>query len=96
MAAVHSNSKFIAVDARINGRISDGGDLSYTEFGKALHSKLLQIPEPCLLPNSTKKLSLVFVRHDTFKMAKNFRNPYSQTGLTTEQQAIDLDVHYVW
>jgi hypothetical protein len=47
-------------DARINGRISDGGMLGKTALGKALGDKLLQIPEPGILPNSEKKLPFVF------------------------------------
>lgn len=58
MAVVNSNYEFIMVDAGINGRISDGGVLNYTEFGRALSNKLLQIPEPRELPNSKKKYRL--------------------------------------
>ncbi|CAH1989000.1 unnamed protein product [Acanthoscelides obtectus] len=53
MAVVNSNYEFIMVDAGINGRISDGGVLNYTEFGRALSNKLLQNPEPRELPNSS-------------------------------------------
>ncbi|CAH1988999.1 unnamed protein product [Acanthoscelides obtectus] len=52
MAVVNSNYEFIMVDAGINGRISDGGVLNYTEFGRALSNKLLQNPEPRELPNN--------------------------------------------
>jgi hypothetical protein len=44
MAVVNSNYEFVMADSRINDRISDGGVLGYTGFGKALVDKLLQIP----------------------------------------------------
>ncbi|KAK9719944.1 DDE superfamily endonuclease [Popillia japonica] len=73
-------------DAGIHGRISDGGVLGYTAIGKALSEKLLQVPEPSLLPNSGKKLPFVFVGDDAFALTENFRKPYRQTGLTTEKR----------
>jgi hypothetical protein len=85
MAVVNSNYEFIIADAGINGRISDGGMLGKTAFGKALGDKLLQIPEPGTLPNS-KKLPFVFVGDDTFALTENFMKPYGQAGLTAEQR----------
>jgi hypothetical protein len=66
MEVVNSNYEFIMADAGINGRISVGGVLGNTVFGKALVDKLLQIPEPGTLPNSEKKLLFVFVVDDSF------------------------------
>ena len=86
MAVVNSNYEFIMADAGINGRISDGGVLGNTTFGKALVNKLLQIPEPGALPNSEKKLPFVFVGDDAFALRENFMKPYGQTGLTGEQR----------
>ena len=48
-------------DDGINSRISNGGVLGNTAFGKALVDKLLKIPEPGALPNSEKKLPLVLL-----------------------------------
>ncbi|KAG5876118.1 hypothetical protein JTB14_003735 [Gonioctena quinquepunctata] len=74
------------VDAGINGRISDGGVLSSTPFGKALSDKNLKIPEPSTLPNSDKKVLFVFVGDDAFALTEHFMKPYGQTGLTAEQR----------
>jgi hypothetical protein len=60
--------------------------LGKTAFGKALGDKLLQIPEPGTLPNSEKKLPLVFVGDDSFALTENFMKPYGQAGLTAEQR----------
>lgn len=86
MAVVNSNYEFIMVDAGINGRISDGGVLTNTVFGKAFSDKLLKLPEPAPLPNSQKILPFVFVGDDAFALTENFMKPYSQTGLTVEKR----------
>jgi hypothetical protein len=86
MTAVNSNYECIMADAGINGRISEEGVLGNTVFGKALVDKLLQIPEPSILPNSEKKLLFVFVVDDAFALTENFMKPYGQTGLSTEQR----------
>jgi hypothetical protein len=85
MAVVNSNYQFIMADAGINGRISDGGVLGNTAFGKALVDKLLKIPEPGTLPNSEKKLQFSF-GDDAFALTEDFMKPYGQTGLTAEQR----------
>jgi hypothetical protein len=86
LAVVNSNYEFIMADAGIKGRISDGGILGNTAFGKALIDRLLKIPEPGTLPNSEKKLQFVFVGDDAFALAENSMKPYSQTRLTAEQR----------
>jgi len=86
MAVVNSNYEFIMEDAGINGRISDGGVLGNTAFGKALRDKLFKIPKPGTLPNSEKKLPFVFVGDDAFALTENFMKPCGQTGLTAEQR----------
>jgi hypothetical protein len=72
--------------AGMNGRMSDGGVLGKTAFGKALGDKLLQIPEPGTLLNSEKKLPSVFVGDDAFTLTENFMKPYGQAGLIAEQR----------
>lgn len=86
MAVVNSNYEFVMVDAGINGRISDGGVLAHTSFGRALSNKSLKIPEPAQLPNSEKILPFVFVGDDAFALTEKFMKPYSQTGLTVEKR----------
>ena len=84
MAVVNSNYEFIMADDGINVRISDGGVLGNTAFGKSLVDKLLRIPEPGTLPNSVKKLPFVFVWDDTFVLTENFMKSYCQTGLSAK------------
>jgi len=43
MAVVDADCKFMMVDVGINGRISDGGVISYTKFGNMLNNKTLNI-----------------------------------------------------
>lgn len=82
MAVVNANYEFIMVVVGINGRISDGGVFSYTDFGRAFSNKLLKIPEPIQLPNSEKRLPFVLLGDDAFAMTDNFMKPYPQTGLS--------------
>lgn len=86
MAVVNCNYEFIMVDVGINGRISDGGVLAHTAFGKALSDKSLQIPKPASLPNSERIVPFVFVGDDAFALTENFMKPYSQTGLTVSKR----------
>lgn len=74
------------VDAGIIGRISDGGVLGATAFGRALSDNKLKIPEPTVLANSDKTLPFVFIGDDAFALTKNFMKSYAQTGLTAEQR----------
>lgn len=54
MAVVNANYEFVMEDIGINGRISDGGVISHTKFGKMLNNNLLQIPDPEKLRNSDR------------------------------------------
>lgn len=80
------NADFMMVDVGMNGRISDGGVISYTKFGNTLKDKILNIPEPYLLTNTSYKLLYSFVADDAFAMSKNLLQPCSQTNLTKEQR----------
>ncbi|XP_057658181.1 uncharacterized protein LOC130895074 [Diorhabda carinulata] len=73
------------VDVGINGRVSDEGVLRYTDFGKTLSNKRLNLPQPAILPNSDKKLPFVFVGDEAFALTGNFMKPFSQTGLTSDE-----------
>jgi hypothetical protein len=48
-------------------------------FGKTLVDKLLQIPEPSILPNSERKLLFVFVVDEAFALTGSFMKSYGQT-----------------
>lgn len=86
MAVVNANYEFIMVDVGTNGRVSDGGVLQNTTFGKQLKNNALNLPSPSLLPGSSRKLPYFFVGDDAFPMSENLLKPYSQTGLTKEKR----------
>ena len=86
MAVANANYEFIMVDVGINGRISDGGVLSYTKFGRALSDNSLGIPEPAQLPNSQRLLPFVFLGDDAFALTDNLMKPYPQAGLNLERR----------
>lgn len=86
MATVNANYEFIVADVGTNGRVSDGGVIKNTEFGKAIYSKSLQIPSPSQLPNSDKILPYVFVADNAFQMQENLTKPYPGTDLTNKQR----------
>lgn len=86
LAVVNANYEFIMVDVGTNGRVSDGGVLQNTTFGKQLKNNALNIPPPALLPESNRKMPYFFVGDDAFPMSQNLLKPYSQTGLTKEKR----------
>ena len=86
MAIVDANYDFIMVDVGTNGRVSDGGVLSNTRFGRALFEDELNLPKPCPLPSSDKEMPFVFVGDDAFQLTNNLMKPYSQIGLSEEQR----------
>lgn len=89
MAVANANYEFIMVDVGVNGRISDGGVLNYTNFGQALANKTLGIPEPAQLPNSQKILPFVFVGDDAFGLTENLMKPYPEAGLNAERKILN-------
>lgn len=86
MAVVNANYEFIMVDVGTNGRVSDGGVLQNTEFGKMLKNNSLNVPSPEVVTNTTRTLPYVFVGDDAFPMGPNLLKPYSQSGLTKEKR----------
>jgi hypothetical protein len=100
MAVVNSNYEFIMADAGINGRMSGGGVLGNTAFGKTLVDKLLQIPEPGTLPNSEKKLLLPsFSPRDDRCIASRFfsvNTKVSSQGTLRRRSLKDFSSDYHW
>lgn len=86
MATVNANYEFIVADVGTNGRISDGGVIKNTDFGKALYAKSLFTPQPSKLPGSDKVLPYVFVGDDAFQMQENLLKPYSGANLSEEER----------
>ncbi|XP_025199917.1 uncharacterized protein LOC112597904, partial [Melanaphis sacchari] len=88
LALVNANYEFLMVDVGLNGRISDGGVLGHSDFGKMMGNQLLNIPEPQQVRRSNKILPYVFVADGAFAMTQNLLKPYSRVGnnLTEEQR----------
>lgn len=85
MAIVNANYEFIMVDVGANGRDSDGGVFSNTQFYKRLVKNELYIPQPDNLPISQIKQPYVLVGDDAFPLMDNLMKPFSRKNLTTEQ-----------
>lgn len=66
MAVVDATYEFLMIDVGTNGRVSDGGVLSNTRFGKALFEDELNLPKPSLLPSGDKEMYFVFVADEVF------------------------------
>ena len=56
------------VDIGDYGRHSDGGVLSHSNFGQAMESGSLSIPEPANLPGTTTTLPYIFVGDAAFPL----------------------------
>jgi len=78
LALVNANYEFLKVDVGLNGRISDGGVLGHSDFGKMMENQSLNIPEPQQVRRSNKILPYVFVADDAFPMTQNLLKPYSR------------------
>ncbi|XP_074036719.1 uncharacterized protein, partial [Leptinotarsa decemlineata] len=87
MTVVNINCEFILCDFGINGRISDGGVIEYTNFYKKLKDKQLSLPAPTKPNNNSEKLlSFVFVADEAFTLRKDFLKPFSRKDLNNEKK----------
>lgn len=86
MAVVNANCEFIMCDFGINGRISDGGVIEYTNFYKKLKNGQLSLPAPTKPNNSEKLLPFVFVADEAFTLRKDLLKPFSRKDLNNEKK----------
>ena len=86
MAVVNANYEFIMADIGTNGRVSDGGVIDNTEFGKRLKDEQLCLPLPSIIANSDCVLPYVFVGDEAFGLRPDFLKPYSQKDLDNERR----------
>ncbi|CAH1966874.1 unnamed protein product [Acanthoscelides obtectus] len=61
LAVVNANYEFIMCDFGIDGRISDGGVIEYSQFYRKLKDRKLSIPPPTRIMNSKEALPFVFI-----------------------------------
>jgi len=73
------------VDVGTNGRVSDAGVFSNTQFYKRLVKNELYILQPDNLSISEIKQPYVLVGDDAFPLMDNLMKPFSRKNLTTEQ-----------
>ena len=89
MAVVNANYEFIMADIGTNGRVSDGGVIDNTEFGKRLKDEKLCIPHESITANSDCVLPYVFVGDEAFALRTDFLKPYSQKDLDNEKRVFN-------
>nr|XP_027208469.1 uncharacterized protein LOC113802147 [Penaeus vannamei] len=89
MAVVNANYEFIMADIGTNGRVSDGGVIDNTEFGKRLKDEKLCIPHESVTATSNCVLPYVFVGDEAFALRTDFLKPYSQKDLHSETRVFN-------
>ncbi|XP_076049528.1 uncharacterized protein LOC143030254 [Oratosquilla oratoria] len=89
MAAVNANYEFIMADIGTNGRVSDGGVIDNTEFGKRPKDEKLCIPHESITANSECVLPYVLVSDEAFALRPDFLKPYYQKDLDNEKQVFN-------
>ncbi|GFS03054.1 protein ALP1-like [Elysia marginata] len=89
MAVVDANYEFIMADVGVNGRVSDGGVIAVTEFGRRLEEDALNLSEPEPIEQSGNKMPFVFVADDAFAMTENLSKPYAGNNLDHDQRVFN-------
>ena len=74
MAIVDAYYKFVYVDIRCNGRVSDEGVFKNSSIYRALEDNQLNIPEPTTLPRSQHIMPYVLVADDAFTLSTYLLN----------------------
>ena len=85
MAVCDAQYCFTLVDMGDNGRHSDGGVLSHSNFGQAMESGSLSIPEPANLPGTTTTLPYIFLGDAAFPLKTYMLRPYPGRFLEDRQ-----------
>ena len=86
LAVANANYEILYADVGANGRISDGGAWGRSSLCRLLQSGDCKLPEPKLLPNSTRKLPFVFVGDDAFPLKKNLLKPFPHLHQSEQQR----------
>ena len=84
MAVVNANYEFLYADIGTNGRVSDGGVLNNTTFGKKLKDNELHIP-----PIGKHGLPCVFVGDEAFALRPDFLKPFPQKELNADRRTFN-------
>ena len=73
MAVANANCEFLYVHFGTNGRVSDGGVLTCTDFFQMLTSDNLNLPKA----NQSNGLPYVFISDEAFVLRRDFMKPYN-------------------
>ena len=95
MALAGYHFKFLAIDAGVQERISDGGVLKNFAMYYAMENNTLKFLPPGLLSYRTP-LPFVFVGDDAFQLTKFFMKPYGPKNIADDQSMFNYRLsHHV-
>ncbi|XP_068103425.1 putative nuclease HARBI1 [Hyperolius riggenbachi] len=83
MAVANAKYEFVMVDVGKPGRMSDGGVLERTVFGRRLKDKLLRLPNN---DQTVHGLNFNFVADEAFALGENMLRPFPFRGLTEQRK----------
>ncbi|XP_049543733.1 uncharacterized protein LOC125956164 [Anopheles darlingi] len=85
MAVVNADYEFIWIDVGTNGKVSDSGAFSKTEFYRRLVNNELKIPQPDKLLKSEMNQPYAFVGDEAFPLLDNLMIPFSRDYMSKEE-----------
>jgi hypothetical protein len=91
---VNANYQFIMVDVGTNGRVSDGGVFTSTQFFRMLEERRANILAPDVLPNSSDKHHFAFVSNEAFSLKEYLMRPYNERDLNKDQRKYNYRLCY--
>lgn len=86
MAIVNANYEFIMCDFGVNGRISDGGVIEYTQFYRKLQNGTLHLPRASAPKAGQQILPFVFIADEAFALRPDFLKPFNQKELNHDKK----------
>ena len=86
LAVCDANYCFTLVDVGDNGRHSDGGVLTHSDFGIAMNNRQLGLPGPSAIPGTTTTTPYMFVGDEAFPLKECLQRPYPGRNLTERKR----------
>lgn len=94
MALVDANYKFTMINVGSFGRISDGGVLNNSPFGKLLYEKKLDLPSRRPLHENGEPMPYVVVADEAFRLSENLLKPYPRRNLSQEKRIFNYHLSH--